>query len=261
MQPVSGEITELISKSVHTEGLSVTLNELRSKLNIPKSEFILEDIEHIQEKLIELKLEITPSVAVGDANSERILRSKHRPRYDEEFVKTEIANIESADLEFKSSMLFDHKKAKASPNLPFQEYKSEGVIHSFIKTIAAFFNTGGGVLYLGVEDNGDFIGLEPDCFILGCKTFDADKWQLAFRDFIATRFKEGNSVNDYLDIVFINVGDLIVARVRVPKRKKLSFVIDKEKNRTLLFRRQGNKTNNVEIDEVEEFLAFRNTLI
>lgn len=261
MQPVSGEITELISKSIQSEGLSVTLNELLLKLNIPKSQYILEDVEHIQKKLRELKLEFTPSISVGDLDSERILRSKHRPRYDEEFARIEIANIESTDLEFKSSMWFDHKKAKASPHRPSQEYKSEGVIHSFIKTIAAFFNTGGGVLYLGVEDNGDFVGLEPDCFILGCNTFDADKWQLAFRDFVATRFKEGNSVNDYLDIVFINVGDLTVARVRVPKRKKLSFVIDREKNRTVLFRRQGNKTNNVEIDEVEEFLAFRDALI
>lgn len=265
MDSLSDELIELLAKATHSEGFSTSLNELLKKLNITKSEFILDDIENIKRRLEELKLEISPALSTGDLNSERILRSKHRPKYDESFARVEIANIESKDLEFKSSMMFDHKKFKHSSSFSLQEYRSEGVIHSFVKTIAAFFNTSGGILYIGVDDDGNFIGLDQDCRLLGCKEFDADKWELAFREFVATRFKEGNSINDYIDLVFIKVGAVTVARIQVPKRKKLTFVVDKEKdkekkkNETLLYRRQGNKTNSVEIDEVEEFLAIRNS--
>jgi hypothetical protein len=66
----------------------------------------------------------------------------------------EIALGESARREFKSSLRWHiHKKQH-----------DEVITHACLKTIAAFLNSTGGVLMIGVEDNGNICGIEHDGF-------------------------------------------------------------------------------------------------
>lgn len=257
MESLSSEFVALIAKAVNSDGISTTLKELFSVLRLPESELILDNVEAVKGVLESVDFELVPPLSSGSLTSERILRSKNRPPINEEIAKNEIASGENTVLEFKSSMLYDHKKAKAVPNLSINEYLSEDVLLSCLKTVAAFLNTDGGILYLGVEDDGHCIGLEHDCRIIGHKTFDADKWQLKLRSFFTGRFKEGKVVNDYVDVIIVNVDGTAVARLKILPRRKLSFVFDKETKKPLLFRRQGNQTAIVEIDEVEDFLSVR----
>ncbi len=257
MASLSSEFVALIARAVNSDGISTTLKELFSVLKLPESELILDNVESIKEVLESVNFELIPSLASGSLISERILRSKNRPPINEEIARSEISNGENTFLEFKSSMLYDHKKAKAVPNLSINEYLSEDVLLSCLKTIAAFLTTDGGILYIGVEDDGNCIGLEHDCRIIGHKTFDADKWQLKLRSYFTGRFKDGKVINDYVDVTIIGINGVSVARLKVLPRRKLSFVIDKETKKPLLFRRQGNQTAIVEIDEVEDFLSIR----
>lgn len=48
------------------------------------------------------------------------------------------------------------------------------------KTVAAFMNSGGGTLLIGVDDDGKLIGLGPDYATL--KSPDADRFELWIRD-------------------------------------------------------------------------------
>lgn len=70
--------------------------------------------------------------------------------------KEKILNLlrreESKNLEFKSSLRWDYYQNKVNKDL-------EKVI---AKTVAAFLNTEGGVVLIGVDDNGQIIGLEQD---------------------------------------------------------------------------------------------------
>ncbi|MGM0482721.1 MAG: AlbA family DNA-binding domain-containing protein [Patescibacteria group bacterium] len=59
---------------------------------------------------------------------------------------------ESKTLEFKSSLRWDYRQDKVNKDL-------EKVI---AKTVAAFLNTEGGILFIGVDDNGEALGLEKD---------------------------------------------------------------------------------------------------
>ncbi len=59
---------------------------------------------------------------------------------------------ESATLEFKSTLQWDVVHNKQNTNLRYEVMKS----------IAAFLNSGGGTLVIGVEDNGSVYGLEND---------------------------------------------------------------------------------------------------
>ena len=71
-----------------------------------------------------------------------------------ESLLAEIEGGESTKREFKSSLRWHiHKKQH-----------DEVITHACLKTIAAFLNSEGGVLVIGVEDNGDICGIEHDGF-------------------------------------------------------------------------------------------------
>ena len=67
---------------------------------------------------------------------------------------------ESLSLEFKSTLQWDVVEGRVNKALR----------HSVLKTIAAFLNTEGGVLVVGVEDNGNVCGIELDLNALGAST-------------------------------------------------------------------------------------------
>jgi hypothetical protein len=70
---------------------------------------------------------------------------------------------ESDELEFKSSLRWDYKQGKVNKEL-------EGVI---VKTVSAFANSDGGTLLIGVDDDGNALGIEKDLLSLNA---DLDKY-------------------------------------------------------------------------------------
>lgn len=77
--------------------------------------------------------------------------SKERPLTDL------IAQGEGLSLEFKSTLQWD----------VVSNGKNEALRHSVLKTLAAFLNTEGGTLLIGIEDHGAVYGLERDLALLG----------------------------------------------------------------------------------------------
>ena len=67
-----------------------------------------------------------------------------------------IAEGESGDLEFKSSLRWSYRESRLDKKL-------EQVI---MKSIAAFSNCEGGTLLIGVDDEGELLGLDYDCTTL-----------------------------------------------------------------------------------------------
>lgn len=65
------------------------------------------------------------------------------------------------------------------------------------KTVAAFMNSGGGTLLIGVDDDGRLIGLGPDYATL--KTPDADRFELWIRDLWGQRLGTNAAALPLLD--------------------------------------------------------------
>ena len=78
-----------------------------------------------------------------------------------------IAKGENDDVEFKSTLRWDLRQDKKNPAME----------HACLKTIAAFLNTTGGNLLIGVEDDGNIFGIERDGFENDDK-FLLNLWQL-----------------------------------------------------------------------------------
>ncbi len=91
-----------------------------------------------------------------------------------------IAEGENQELEFKSSLRWDYREGKVNKKL-------ESVI---VKTVAAFANSDGGILLIGINDTGDPLGLENDYASL---RGDSDKFERHLR----------NLLNEQIEVLFV----------------------------------------------------------
>lgn len=235
-------------------GTEVTISELFEAMELDEKILILDKLEIIKEHLYAYSLELIPSIMSGDFNSVRIL--KHSDYLiSEERILEELEQGECFGIEFKSSLLYDHKKAQAVPTTALNELRSEGVLYASLKSIAAFLTSGGGNLYIGVNDEGKPIGIDQDCEILGIKGEPLDMWESELRNNIKGKFKEGSTINDYVNVYFKVIDGIRFAIISIMSRRKLSFL--KKDGRYRLYRRQGNRTEEVPIEDIEEFIDTR----
>jgi hypothetical protein len=83
------------------------------------------------------------------------------------FIEILIAQGEGKSLEFKSTLSYDLKTFQHNAKLE----------HGVLKTIAAFCNSEGGTLLIGIADNGDVHGLDDDFSLLNKKNEPRDAFK------------------------------------------------------------------------------------
>ncbi|MDP1051180.1 AlbA family DNA-binding domain-containing protein, partial [Klebsiella quasipneumoniae] len=88
--------------------------------------------------------------------------------------KALIAQHENERLELKSSISWDFQTKQ----------RNKALEHTIAKTIASFMNTHGGVLFVGVSDAGEILGLEGDMKLV--KGQNEDGLRLKFDDLVKT---------------------------------------------------------------------------
>jgi len=252
--PVTPELQKYIASAL-TVGCEINLGELIEALKVEG--MLLDQLNTVKQFVSDWSFEIAPPLTQGDFSTPRIMRTQRRAQHSLDTVLQEIRQGESVCREFKSSLLYDYKRAVAVPDTPLPQLKSSAVLFSTLKTIAAFLNSDGGVLFVGVSDSAETLGLANDCLLLGREEPDLDKWHLEVRSQITGKFKDGALINDYVDVSFVESGGKHIARIQILPKKKLSFMKAEEGNGFRLFRRQGNRTMEVLIEEVEDFLVYR----
>jgi Schlafen, AlbA_2 len=217
----------------------------------------LEKISIVNKSLSELGLRLVPDVEHGDIDTSRRVEIADPLHVTEAEVLEDIQRREGEDLELKSSLVYDHNRAKYDPDVKIAQLKSDDVLHSSLKTVAAFLTSSGGVLYVGVDNSGTILGIEYDfpCITPSKEKQNADNWELHLRNCIQGHFKDGENINDYVSCVVIPINGRQVARLDVAPRRKLAFL--DVKGSYHLFRRQGNRTVEVSMDLVEEFIETR----
>lgn len=140
---------------------------------------------------------------IPDKVREDIKPSEESNEKKEISISELIEKGESPELEFKSTLRYCLKQK--SP----QKY----VEHSAMKTIAAFLNSKGGTLLIGVEDNKNIIGLENDF-----NTFKKDKDKIdEFQKHLDNLIEKylGNHVYDLLQITFPKIEESFICKIDV----------------------------------------------
>ena len=158
-----------------------------------------------------------------------------------------IAEGESDELEFKATLRWDLKEGVVNKKL-------EEVI---IKTVAAFANSQGGTILIGVADDGEVLGLEPDYQSLGGA--DRDKFELHVRNLLNQQFGTA-FVTSKIVINFHEVGDKEVCQIETSPAKEPVIVTVKDKNGQSVekfYARSGNSSQEISLSEMNAYIKDR----
>lgn len=164
------------------------------------------------------------------------------PNPGDQEIAALIAKGESNQLEFKSSARWDFNQGK-------QNKVMEDIV---VKTIAAFLNTDGGNLLIGVDDDRNVIGLDHDYKLFGKKDS-----RDAYENFLTTLLL-GNFGKDTSALISISIHQLDgkdVARVTAQPSPKPIFV--KEERYEHLYIRAGNSTRQLTTREAMDYSRIR----
>ena len=125
---------------------------------------------------------------------------------------------ETQFVEFKETLSLDVKKSKYVDN--YKIIKESYIEGSVIKTIAAFLNSKGGNLFIGVSDDNEIIGLEVE--LKKVHNGSSDKFLLHLNNIINIKFSE--IITHLLDIKLINCNEKLILQVSVTQSPKEVFV-------------------------------------
>lgn len=154
---------------------------------------------------------------------------------------------EGDELEFKSSLRWDFKEETTNKKL-------ESVV---LKTIAAFANGQGGTLLIGVDDDGETLGLEGDYHSLGGA--NRDKFELHLRNLLNENFGTA-FVTSKLKIQFPTVGEVEICQIDIQQSVKPLIISVKDKNgqaHEKFYVRSGNSSQEISLQEMQSYLSER----
>ncbi len=160
---------------------------------------------------------------------------------DDDDVARHLLSREHEQLEFKTSFRWDVREGRVNRSLE----------RAALKTVAAFLNSGGGRLVVGIGNAGDVNGLAADYATLPRP--DADSFENhftnVFREVIGAEFRR------FVKLSFHNVEGREVCMIRVaPSTKPVYATFDGEE---AFFIRTGNSTTSLQMSKVPGYTRSR----
>ena len=152
-----------------------------------------------------------------------------------------IARGEGAQLEFKSSLRWDTRQQRANRSL-------QQVV---VRTIAGFLNNDGVTLLIGIDDNGQILGIEADLKTL--KHPNRDGFERVLMD--AIRSALGGNACALIHCYFHDLDGRTVCRVIAQKSLEPIYFLDNGVARFML--RAGNSTRELDVREAHAHLSQR----
>lgn len=159
------------------------------------------------------------------------------PKVGDAEILNLIAQGESAQLEFKSTARWDLRENKKNPVL-------EEVI---LKTVAAFLNSDGGTLLIGVDDDGNILGLQND-YQAFTKKPNRDGYELWLTNDLLLK-EMGKEFAPFIHISFHIIDNQEICKVAVERAPEPAYVMIRSKNgqpEQCLFIRTGNSTTKLD---------------
>lgn len=154
---------------------------------------------------------------------------------------------ENDELEFKSSLRWDYKQGALNKKL-------EEVI---LKSVAAFANRQGGTLLIGVNDDGEVLGLERDYASL--ENGDRDKFELHLQNLFKQAFGV-SFVTTRISVRFPSIEGQDICQIDVAPATQLITLKMTDKNgqpTERIFVRTGNASQELPLSEVHDYVKER----
>lgn len=161
--------------------------------------------------------------------------SKPSPQTLDDYIKAG----ESSALEFKATLRWDTRTKQTNKDLT----------KVVVKTIAGFLNTEGGILLIGVDDDGKVLGIEEDLKTLKRRHVDGFQQVLiqAVSDYLGTEFCK------YLKATFEEKEKKTACIVKVQPSPKPVFLLAKGAKEFYI--RAGNTTRPLDVERAHEYIG------
>ena len=173
------------------------------------------------------------------------LRRRQKEREDHSTQLRRLAESpEGVSLEFKSSIRWDYRQGAVNKDL----------IKPILKTVAAFLNTQGGTLLVGISDDGQPLGIQKDLESLNNSEdlFERHVTQALFNALGET------VVSAYVRLAFGEIDGLRVCAVDVQPSPEPAWL--DEASQDLFFVRTGNQSHTLRPRDVDSWMATRQGL-
>jgi len=143
-------------------------------------------------------------------------------------------------IEFKSSIRWDYKQSVVNKELE----------HVIAKTISAFMNTEGGKLIVGVDDDGNILGLENDFKTLGNKQ-NIDGFLLQIDSIVNSYL--GKEFHEYINVVIENIRGRDICIIDISDSNQPVFVQNQGKDE--FFIRASASSQPLSMREATDYIA------
>jgi hypothetical protein len=154
------------------------------------------------------------------------------------YVIDRIRKLEDKHMERKSSFRYDPSTARARKDREKQVSKS----------IAGFMNAEGGILYIGVDNKGNVVGLKNDYSLV--KDKNADGFQLELRNSI-NHFLKKKMISGLIDIKFHPLNGEEICEIVVKASPEPIILYDNTKEE--FYVREGNSTKPYSLTQAIEY--------
>lgn len=141
-------------------------------------------------------------------------------------IKELIKAGESETVEFKQGICFN----------PHTKKKDESMVANVVKTVAAFMNSNGGKLLIGVADDGSVIGIDQEYPIVNPQKCNRDGFQLYLSDKLVSKIDNG-LIHLLQSIKFHSVDGKDICEVDVKRSSQDYAYVDSK-----VYVRQGNRS-------------------
>ena len=152
-----------------------------------------------------------------------------------------ITNGEGQFVEFKSSILWDYRQEKMNKSLSTP----------IIKNVAAFMNTAGGTLLVGIDDDGQVLGLDADFGVM--KKANTDGFELIFNN--AFNQMIGTEYRHFVQISFPKIEGKTICLIAVqPSTIPVYF---RHRDKEDFYIRAGNASQPLPVSKVTTYIHNR----
>jgi membrane protein YdbS with pleckstrin-like domain len=156
-------------------------------------------------------------------------------------VQELIAGGETQEVEFKASLQWDYRQSKRNKEL----------YEPVMKNLTAFMNTAGGYVLIGVDDEGEVLGLEPDYNTMGKKNSDGfeNVFNMAFNKMVGPEYRQ------YVEVVFPTVAGKEICVARANPAVEPVFLTHKGKESFYI--RTGNTSQPLTVSKAARYIEVR----
>jgi membrane protein YdbS with pleckstrin-like domain len=149
-----------------------------------------------------------------------------------------IVGGENQNVEFKASLVWDYRQEKANKEL----------YTPVMKNSVAFLNSGGGDVLIGIGDDGELLGIEPDLNTMQKRNTDGFEniFNMAFNKMVGVEYRQ------YVTVTFPKIDGVMICRLSVSPSNEPAYLQYRGDERFYI--RAGNASQPLTVSKATNYI-------